>query len=678
MCIVLSLHRLPRFAIVSILLALAVTVHAQVSPPGACPALVERALTALGDNCGSLQRNTACYGYDQVTSSFSVEVEPDYFTHPADRAELTTLRTLQTAPLDLTNDRWGIAVLSVMANVPNTMPGQAVTFLVMGDAQIENQVAPENALQPVDPLTVLIQSDTEAYSQPNLSSDVLGLLPAGTLLEADALSRLGDWVRVLHNNLPAWARREAFVDPVALDALPIVTSTTRSPMQAFYFSTSFGQPQCNEAPNAVTVQSPQNIEVDLSVNGIDVRIGSTITFQSIAPGQMALTVQEGHLETVDGQIVEEGQTITALLDDQQRVVGWGEIRESTPQESNVGAITQMIFEEVIPPPPPNPVEQAGINSLPDLGGAQSEIVNGQLFHIVAAGETLFGIARLYDASMDAIVRANSLADPRNIFVGQRLLIPNPGSGFAGLTEDPAAPGNDTTNNQTGGVDCRPFRATSPLGGLGHGQNVFYWDGAPGATGYQVNVFNLDTGRSVSFSAPGTQTNVSGVVDDGNVGGGFNFAWEVLALLNGQVVCSSGRVTSQRASPPQPTATPVPTATPIPREEPPQEPTPFPEWLDAPVLVSPADGTVYDHFPRNTTITWAPVANAENYLVELEYCDPQGCQVWAYPLGGFPTLTINTSYSFVFVGAQPGRWRVCAQAQWAEPACSDWWGFRYTI
>src|SRR5262245_36279681 len=64
-----------------------------------CPSLVEQAITALGDNCSALDRNSACYGYDNVEATFTEEVTPDYFVHPADRATLTTVDTLRTAPL---------------------------------------------------------------------------------------------------------------------------------------------------------------------------------------------------------------------------------------------------------------------------------------------------------------------------------------------------------------------------------------------------------------------------------------------------------------------------------------------------------------------------------------------------------------------------------------------------
>ncbi len=56
--------------------------------------------------------------------------------------------------------------------------------------------------------------------------------------------------------------------------------------------------------------------------------------------------------------------------------------------------------------------------------AQSGGPGQPLIHIVQRGETLFSIARRYGTTVDAITHANSIADPRHIYVGQRLMIPN--------------------------------------------------------------------------------------------------------------------------------------------------------------------------------------------------------------------------------------------------------------
>jgi LysM repeat protein len=44
-------------------------------------------------------------------------------------------------------------------------------------------------------------------------------------------------------------------------------------------------------------------------------------------------------------------------------------------------------------------------------------------HIVRRGETLYSIARNYGVSMWAIARANGIANPNRIYAGQRLVIP---------------------------------------------------------------------------------------------------------------------------------------------------------------------------------------------------------------------------------------------------------------
>ena len=36
-----------------------------------CPGLVQQAIDAVGNNCGSLSRNSACYGFEQVERGFS-------------------------------------------------------------------------------------------------------------------------------------------------------------------------------------------------------------------------------------------------------------------------------------------------------------------------------------------------------------------------------------------------------------------------------------------------------------------------------------------------------------------------------------------------------------------------------------------------------------------------------
>ncbi len=64
-------------------------------------------------------------------------------------------------------------------------------------------------------------------------------------------------------------------------------------------------------------------------------------------------------------------------------------------------------------------------------------------HTVKSGETLFRISKRYDVSIEALMRANGINDPRRLRVGQRLAIPD------GAPERHAEPGdNRATSGQT--------------------------------------------------------------------------------------------------------------------------------------------------------------------------------------------------------------------------------------
>lgn len=521
---------------------LTLTWQSMAQPTAQCADLVERAILALEDNCNRLERNTACYGYNAVSAIFSQIVPSDYFTRPADKAGLLDLLSIQTTPLDIENDRWGIAVMSIQANLPNTLPGQAVTVLLLGDSTIENRVNPLDIAPIATPVQVAIQTATDARTSPNDASNTVGRLNTGEMLLVDALNNDGTWLRVVVNNLPAWIRRDATDSPTGLNDLPVITSPIQSPMQAFYFTTGVGNIACQEAPNTITIKSPENMTVDLSVNGVDIRIGSTITLRNSAPNELSFTVQEGHLETSTGEYVEAGDTLIAHTDDLGNIVYWQESRPATDEEIGFGdvanrALSAVLGEDISTSIRPQPTEAPTITDTLSM----DEIV-----HIVARGETLFSIARRYNASMPAIVARNNLANPRNIFVGQRLVIPNPNSGFVGLEDMQQPPLSPPVTNVTvNSVDCSNFKGISPLQGMMLGDNTFQWTAAPGATSYRVIVTNLTEPRSVAFDAPAPLLSLVGFIDQSTVGGNFDFAWRVQALLNGVVVCDSGDYVMQR-------------------------------------------------------------------------------------------------------------------------------------
>jgi hypothetical protein len=103
-----------------------------------CPEIVDEALNAVDTLCGAMERNTACYGNVQLSATAQVGVEDFRFAAVGDIANLADIDTLELSPLDEAAEVWGMAVLSLQADIPDSLPGQNVTFILFGDVTIEN------------------------------------------------------------------------------------------------------------------------------------------------------------------------------------------------------------------------------------------------------------------------------------------------------------------------------------------------------------------------------------------------------------------------------------------------------------------------------------------------------------------------------------------------------------
>jgi LysM repeat protein len=73
-------------------------------------------------------------------------------------------------------------------------------------------------------------------------------------------------------------------------------------------------------------------------------------------------------------------------------------------------------------PPPPPAATPATTPTPSRSPSSSPTPR---IHVVARGENLTQIATRYGVTVEAIVRANGIADPNLIEPGQRLIIPNP-------------------------------------------------------------------------------------------------------------------------------------------------------------------------------------------------------------------------------------------------------------
>lgn len=88
-------------------------------------------------------------------------------------------------------------------------------------------------------------------------------------------------------------------------------------------------------------------------------------------------------------------------------------------------------------------------------------VNQPMVHQVAAGETLFQIARRYHVSLEAILAANHLSDPDLIVVGQVITIP--GSGDQGGSATPPQPSTHPAESYVVAAGDTLFRIAAKAG-----------------------------------------------------------------------------------------------------------------------------------------------------------------------------------------------------------------------
>ena len=69
------------------------------------------------------------------------------------------------------------------------------------------------------------------------------------------------------------------------------------------------------------------------------------------------------------------------------------------------------------------VRPPSVTTLPQAQGILSVIPRNNITHIVAAGETLWRISKIYGVAIEIIMRANNLSSPNQLKQGQQLVIP---------------------------------------------------------------------------------------------------------------------------------------------------------------------------------------------------------------------------------------------------------------
>lgn len=263
-----------------------------------CPALVTEALEVVERNCGDTERNELCYGNTLLTTEFWEEAASSSFLEPADVVSVMDVRTIASAPLDIEEEQWGLALMRLQANIPETVPGQNVTFLLFGEVEVENAVEPDEVRPPITPIDVTARTGVNLRGGPSTNFGIMGSMTAGQTLPAIGRNARGDWLQVLMDDtVRVWVSADFVNADGDLSTLPdVAEGALFGPMEAFYFRSGFGEPACVGAPpDHILVNSPEGLEVSFTANGVNFTVGSVGALRT-NEDTMTVTTFDGSLE----------------------------------------------------------------------------------------------------------------------------------------------------------------------------------------------------------------------------------------------------------------------------------------------------------------------------------------------------------------------------------------------
>ena len=307
----------------SLMLSLLLVSSVAAQDANTCSAAVQGAVIAVQDVCASTARNQACYGNVKLDATPRAGVTNFTFAQQGDIVNVVDLDTLHLSSLDLQNNVWGVALMQLQANLPDTLPGQNVTFLLFGDVEIQNDVPVTAEMASVE---ITTNGNVNIRSGPSTNVNVIGSLAGGETAVANGRNTDSSWLRITvpDSNKLGWVFANLVIPAGDVGALSVVdassTAVPLQPMQAFRFSTGISGPSCEGAPqDGILIQTPEGAgKISLRANDVDIELGSTGYLQAQPGDHMTVSIIEGQ-GTVTAQgvsvVVPAGAQVEIPIDD---------------------------------------------------------------------------------------------------------------------------------------------------------------------------------------------------------------------------------------------------------------------------------------------------------------------------------------------------------------------------
>lgn len=322
-----------------------------IAQTASCPVIVQSVLDTADEICQEVGRNQVCYVNLQaeiIPSDPAIRIK---FNEPGDLLNLEYVAQMVMSPLNTLDETWGVSLMKLQANLPDTVPGQNVTMLLFGDVEIRNEVN-SGATMPSLPATATTNANVRVA--PSTNAGLLTSLDLNEAITLDGRNSDGTWVRLqLANDVSGWVFSDLLTVDGDIMMLESVIAGEQSdalnPMQAFYIKTGIGDSACDEAPESgVLIQTPSGGQkINLTVNGVDISLGSTAFLQAQDNQALTMAVVEG-----EGTLTADETTITVPAGSQS----------SVPLNDN--------GEPAGPPEEPTPYDSEKMDKLPIKGLAE--------------------------------------------------------------------------------------------------------------------------------------------------------------------------------------------------------------------------------------------------------------------------------------------------------------------
>ncbi|MBI5670190.1 MAG: SH3 domain-containing protein [Chloroflexi bacterium] len=317
-----------------------------------CTTIVKRALEATNEICDGTGRNQACYGHALVRAEPQPGVDSFRFEKVGEKVDVAALKSLHLSPMDTNTGTWGVSMMRLQANLPDTSPGENVTLLLFGDVEVRNIVPAARLLN----VTTSLTGNVNVRREPADTAFVMGTLPPGTVITARGRSEDGAWLYVdlPDNRGRGWVNTSVVRPEGDIQTLNTIQPylADAKPMQAFYLRTGNNATTCAETPNdGLVIQTPEGeAEVRLWINEVKIRLKSTVFVQARPERPMSITTLEGevHVEALGvEQAVPVGSSVTVQLDANSSPVAPPSSPQPVPKE-----IIRTLPSPVLPTPIP--------------------------------------------------------------------------------------------------------------------------------------------------------------------------------------------------------------------------------------------------------------------------------------------------------------------------------------